>query len=232
VSFTPMQLLTFYNAVANDGIMVKPRFLEEIQSHGRSVEKIETEVLNPAICSPETLEKLQILLKGVVQDGTAQSGKYSICGLAGKTGTCQLNYWKQGTKDYQASFAGYFPTDNPQYSCIVVVNKPQGSYYGSTVAFPVFKTIAENIYRNSPQEVNTAPANSFASLSAGDVQIIDPEKLKAMPNLKGRNGYQVLSELENAGFKVRISGNGKVQWQYPSAGTELSTEQLIELKLG
>jgi len=232
VSFTPMQLLTFYNAVANNGIMVKPRFLEEIQSHGRRVEKIETEVLNPAICSPETLEKLQILLKGVVQDGTAQTGKYAICGLAGKTGTCQLNYWKEGTKDYQASFAGYFPTEDPQYSCIVVINKPQGSYYGSTVAFPVFINIAENIYRNSPQEINSTPAQSFASLSPLQVKSLDREEMKAMPNLKGRNGYQVLSELENAGFKVRISGNGKVQWQYPTAGTEISTEQLIELKLG
>ena len=232
VSFTPMQLLTFYNAVANDGIMVKPRFLEEIQSHGRRIEKLETEVLNPAICSPQTLEKLQSLLKGVVQNGTAQSGKYSICGLAGKTGTCQLNYWKEGTKDYQASFAGYFPTDNPQYSCIVVINKPQGSYYGSTVALPVFIDIAENIYRNSPQEVSTPAAKSFASLCPREIESLNSKEIKAMPNLTGRNGYQVLSELENAGFKVRISGNGKVQWQYPTAGTKISTEQLIELKLG
>ena len=232
VSFTPMQLLTFYNAVANDGIMVKPRFLEEIQNHGRSVEHIESEILNPAICSPETLDKLQALLTGVVQDGTAQSGKNSICALAGKTGTCQLNYWKEGTKDYQASFAGYFPAESPQYSCIVVINKPRGSYYGSTVAFPVFKNIAENIYRNSPQEIKTTSRNSLATLNPRKQKVFGSEKIKAMPDLKGHNGHKVLSELENAGFKVRISGNGKVQWQYPSAGTKISTEQLIEIKLG
>jgi cell division protein FtsI (penicillin-binding protein 3) len=232
VSFTPMQLLTFYNAVANDGIMVKPRFLAEIQNHGRSVEQLESEVINPAICSPETLDKLQALLTGVVQDGTAQSGKNSICALAGKTGTCQLNYWKEGTKDYQASFAGYFPAESPQYSCIVVINKPRGSYYGSTVAFPVFRNIAENIYRNSPQEIKTTSRNSLATLNPREQQVFGSEKIKAMPDLKGHNGHKVLSELENAGFKVRISGNGKVQWQYPSAGTKISTEQLIEIKLG
>ena len=72
-----------------------------------------------------TLKKLKNLLEGVVQDGTAWRGADAICALAGKTGTCQLNYWKKETKEYQASFAGYFPANDPKYSCIVVVNKPQ-----------------------------------------------------------------------------------------------------------
>jgi len=198
------------------------------------MEKTSPEVLNPAICSEETLTKLQIMLEGVVQNGTAQNLKNSRVALAGKTGTCQLNYWKNETKDYQASFAGYFPADNPQYSCIVVINKPNYTkgYYGSTVAAPVFKRIAERVYSSVPMPKPTrASGLALADASPGP----DQPKIKPgekIPNLKGHNGAAVLSELENRGFKVKISGNGKIQWQYPPAGTLLKGNELIELKLG
>ncbi len=228
VSFTPMQILCLYNAVANQGVMVKPRFLESIQEHGRQVEVVETEILNPSICSPETLDKLQTLLEGVVQNGTASSGKNSVCSMAGKTGTCQLNYWKDGPREYQASFAGYFPAEAPKYSCIVVVNTPQKDYYGSNVAFPVFKSIAEGIYRNTPQEIES-PGNTLLALNDDQTE---PITLSAnMPDLKGESGAQWLSAFENAGYKLRIEGAGKVVWQYPAAGSLLKKNQLIELKL-
>ena len=153
VSFTPLQLLTFYNAVANEGVMVKPRFVERIQKHGRTVYEEDVVVLNPAICSDETLAKMKLLLEGVVESGTATNLQNDQVQIAGKTGTCQLNYWKQSTHDYQASFAGYFPADDPQYSCIVVISKPNyyRGYYGASVAGPVFKAIAENIYSDTPR---------------------------------------------------------------------------------
>ncbi len=231
VSFTPLQILSFYNAIANDGAMVKPRFLESIQEHGRPIEQIETEILNPAICSPSTLDKLQKLLRGVVTNGTAWRGANAVCQLAGKTGTCQLNYWKKETKEYQASFAGYFPADQPQYSCIVVINKPRRGYYGSTVAFPVFEKIAENIYRNTPQAAPATEKPLYARLDQkGEIEIESGE-LKHMPDLSGLNGPEAISLLENAGFKVKAEGLGKVAWQYPPANSALTSNPLIELKL-
>lgn len=234
VSFTPLQLLTFYNAVANDGIMVKPRFLEEIRQHGRTIEKVETEVLNPAICSKQTLLKLQDMLEGVVKNGTATNIYTEHPKLAGKTGTCQLNYWKKSTNDYQASFAGYFPAENPMYSCIVVINKPNyhRGYYGSTVAAPVFKAIAENIYASVPLEIETQSRPEAEIHSAVSQSEFTLQNGSALPNLKGKDGSTVISELENNGFKVKAQGNGKVLWQYPPAGSRISNNAQIELKLG
>lgn len=231
VSFTPLQILSFYNAIANDGVLVKPRFLESIREHGRAIESMKTEVLNPAICSPSTLKKLQNLLEGVVSDGTAWRGADAVCQLAGKTGTCQLNYWKRETKEYQASFAGYFPADNPQYSCIVVINKPQKGYYGSTVAFPVFERIAENIFRNTPQIAPQPEKQLYALLENKGPNPQLEKDLKVMPELSGMNGAEAISLLENAGYRVSTKGLGKVAWQFPPAQTPLESNPLIELKL-
>jgi len=229
-SFTPLQILSLYNAVANDGILVKPRFLKSVQEHGRDIEIMETEILNPSICSPETLNKLQALLEGVVENGTARTGANSVCSMAGKTGTCQLNYWKSGPREYQASFAGYFPAHNPRYSCIVVVNKPQKDYYGSNVAFPVFRKIAEGIFRNTPQEIQLKNKPLLALLDQ-EAQQEHLELGAEMPDLINALGATWISAFENAGYTVRISGAGRVVWQYPAPGAALSKKQLIELKL-
>lgn len=236
VSFTPLQLLTFYNAVANDGVMVKPRFVERIQKHGRTVLEEEIEVLNPAICSEETLRKMQKLLEGVVESGTATNLQSDVVSMAGKTGTCQLNYWKQATRDYQASFAGYFPADNPRYSCIVVVNKPNyyRGYYGSTVAGPVFKAIAENIYADTPRDLTLPEENEETETSPVKKLTGIPTdwSREELPDLRGLPGHEVLSMLENRGFKVITNGNGKVQRQYPPPGANITNTTRIELKLG
>lgn len=234
VSFTPLQLLTFYNAVANNGVMVKPRFLEETRQHGRTIDQMQTEVLNPAICSEQTLLKLQNMLEGVVKNGTATNIYSEHPRLAGKTGTCQLNYWKESTNDYQASFAGYFPADKPLYSCIVVINKPNyhRGYYGSAVAAPVFKAIAENIYASLPLEIETQLNAAPKFHSALRPDHISLEEGNPVPNLKGKDGSTVISELENKGFKVKAKGNGKVLWQYPPAGSRITQNAQIELKLG
>ncbi len=235
VSFTPLQVLALYNAVANDGRMVKPRFIEEIKQHGRTIKRHETEIVNPSICSRQTLIKVQDMLKGVVENGTAQNIRTPLLELAGKTGTCQQNYWKEASRDYQASFAGYFPADNPKYSCIVVINKPNYTrgYYGSTVAAPVFKAIAQNIYLDTPAELEVPPENLALSDLTTDQPNTEPVRLdKKLPNLKGMNGSEVISLLENQGYKIKVKGNGKVLWQYPAAGSVINTATLIELKLG
>jgi cell division protein FtsI (penicillin-binding protein 3) len=152
---TPLQILTFYNAVANGGQMVKPKFVEKI-TKGREVERIvETEVLNPRICSKETIEKVKKALEGVVENGTASNLRNADYKIAGKTGTAQIanknyGYSYQSKVSHQASFVGYFPADNPQYSCIVVVNAPSKNvYYGNLVAGPIFKEVADKVYANS-----------------------------------------------------------------------------------
>jgi len=234
VSFTPLQVLTLYNAVANNGTMIRPHFIESISKHGKVIQANEVEVINPTICSKETLEKVKAMLEGVVENGTATNLQSPLVKMAGKTGTCQLNYWKRDTRDYQASFAGYFPADDPQYTCIVVVNKPNNhrGYYGSKVAAPVFKAIAENIYLDTPRDIGT-PKNSFTHLLKDD-ELENPLRIdeETIPNLKGRNGSEALSILENQGYKVKVKGNGKVIWQYPPAGSKAGTNALIELKLG
>jgi cell division protein FtsI (penicillin-binding protein 3) len=149
VRMTPLQILAFYNAVANDGKMIRPVFVEELRSHGKTVKRYQTEVLNNHICSRETLGKIRDMLEGVVENGTAKNLSNSHYRIAGKTGTAQVSLSKEGyTKSlYQASFVGYFPADDPKYSCIVVVNAPSKHiYYGNVVAGPIFREITDRIY--------------------------------------------------------------------------------------
>ncbi|MBT8196654.1 MAG: transpeptidase family protein [Bacteroidia bacterium] len=149
---TPLQTLTFYNAVANDGKMMKPMFVKEIRDKGKLIKKFEPVVVNPSIASAPTIKKAQEMLEGVVERGTATNLKFKEYKIAGKTGTAQMAYGKKGydqdgSKQYQASFAGYFPAENPQYSCIVIVyNLSSKFYYGNLVAGPVFKEIANKVY--------------------------------------------------------------------------------------
>jgi cell division protein FtsI (penicillin-binding protein 3) len=151
LKLTPVQTLTFYNAIANDGKMVKPSFIKEVRENGILVKKFEPEVINPAVCSKETLLKAKALLEGVCIKGTGKSLRNPYFPIAGKTGTAQVafrneGYLKEGRKNYQASFVGYFPADNPKYSAIVVIVGPKGSYYGGSVAGPVFKEVVGRTY--------------------------------------------------------------------------------------
>jgi cell division protein FtsI (penicillin-binding protein 3) len=155
VRLTPLQILTFYNAIANDGKMVRPKFAKEIRVHGKIDKTIVTETINPSICSKSTLRKVKSMLEGVVKEGTASNLKTDYLQIAGKTGTTQLFNIKYGYKmgsqvSYQASFVGYFPADEPAYSCIVVINSPSSSvYHGNRVAGPVFLEVANKVYATS-----------------------------------------------------------------------------------
>ncbi len=158
VQMTPLQILTFYNAVANDGKMVRPRFVSEIRQGGKLVKKYDTEVINNSICSKKTIKMAKEMLESVVESGTGRNLKNSRYKIAGKTGTAQIANSKYGYKGYeskvshQASFVGYFPADNPKYTCIVVVNAPsQNVYYGNLVAGPIFKEVADKVYASSIQ---------------------------------------------------------------------------------
>lgn len=166
MTLTPMQILAFYNAVANNGVYVRPRFVKEIRNKAELVEQIPVRVLNPKICSDKTLQSARKMLEAVVEKGTAKNLKNTIFKIAGKTGTAQISNTKYGYKydakvSYQASFVGYFPADAPKYSCIVVVNAPSnGVYYANLVAGPIFKEVAYKIYAKSidiHQPINIQP---------------------------------------------------------------------------
>ena len=159
VYLTPIQILTFYNAVANNGEMVKPKFVNKISSIGnKPIHEIEREVIMPSISSQKTLDVVKEMLENVVQKpwGTANRIHNDYVKIAGKTGTSQTKYWSVGDEpinvQYIASFVGYFPSDNPKYTGIVVIHEPKKSkgYYGGTVAAPVFKRIAQKIQSLSP----------------------------------------------------------------------------------
>jgi cell division protein FtsI (penicillin-binding protein 3) len=155
VHITPLQTLTFYNALANGGKMVKPCFVKEVRYHGKLVKRYGPKILQSSICSRSTLRKVQRMLEGVVESGTAKNLNTAQIKIAGKTGTNQIYNKKYGYKSaaevsYQASFVGYFPADEPKYSCIVVVNSPSKNvYYGNMVAGPVFLEIARKVYATS-----------------------------------------------------------------------------------
>jgi cell division protein FtsI (penicillin-binding protein 3) len=151
VQLTPLQVLTFYNAVANDGRMMRPRFVTAVLKNGNVIKTFDKEIIVNSIASRSTIRKAKSMMEGVVEHGTATNLKNSTYKIAGKTGTAQIAKGKAGYRksgiSYQASFVGYFPADHPLYSCIVVVNSPSnGVYYGNIVAGTVFKEIADKVY--------------------------------------------------------------------------------------
>ncbi|MEJ5316543.1 MAG: penicillin-binding protein [Tenuifilum sp.] len=157
IRLTPLQILTFYNAIANNGRMVKPRLVKAYLKHGQVVESFPPQVIQSSICSRSTLKKVHEVLEGVVESGTATNLKNPRYKIAGKTGTAQIAKGRKGYKSggrvsYQASFVGYFPAEDPKYSCIVVVNSPSNSvYYGNVVAGPIFKEISDKVFATSPE---------------------------------------------------------------------------------
>ena len=243
VQMTPLQILTFYNAVANGGKMVKPRFVSEVRDGNRTVKSFDTEVITNAICSKSTIRKAQSLLEGVVENGTAKNLKNSNYRIAGKTGTAQIANAKHGYRSgsrisYQASFVGYFPADDPLYSCIVVVNAPSNwVYYGNVVSGPVFKEIADKVYASSfyrelqalnPQGEEKVTLREAASeVKKGDLSHSEG----VMPNVVGMGLRDALYMLENSGVRVRYSGKGKVAKQAPQPGVRISRGATVAIQL-
>ncbi len=236
IELTPLQTLTFYNAIANNGEMVKPRFVKEIRLQNKTEIVFEKEVMNPQICSQETIDQMKEILKNVVKRGTAQNIYSPDYSMAGKTGTCQTDYGKPNTPtQYIASFAGYFPADDPIYSCIVVIHKPnkKKGYYGNVVAAPVFKKIAESIYTDVPilEEIPNIEPN-FASVTDNYETYYEvPETSETIPNVKGMIGMDAIALLENLGLTVDFEGYGRVKSQSIKSGSVLVAGTIITLKL-
>nr|WP_294945799.1 penicillin-binding transpeptidase domain-containing protein [uncultured Mucilaginibacter sp.] len=152
MQLTPLKMLSFYNAIANNGKYVSPIFVKEIRRLGNTIERFETKTINEKMCSDVTLKKLQDMLEGVVSEGTGKTNvKSAMFKIAGKTGTAQVADGRAGykKKQYQSSFCGYFPADHPKYSLIVVINDPKNGYYAASTAGPAFKEICEKVYASS-----------------------------------------------------------------------------------
>ena len=235
VELTPLQTLAFYNAVANNGEMVKPRFIDRINSlENKTIKHFEKEVLNPSICSKETLEKVQKMMFNVVDKewGTGYAIKDETFTMAGKTGTCQVDYTSDDVQ-YISSFVGYFPAEKPEYSCIVLIYKPnkRKGYYGATVAAPVFKEIAKKMYYSTPIEM-VVELDSLQQSSSKSYPSIDELVLsKTIPNLKGMPAMVALSLLEKMGVKVILKGSGKVIRQSIKSGAKVTPNTSITLEL-
>lgn len=182
---TPLQLLTFYNAVANGGRMMRPYIVQRTERYGDVLKEFRPTVVKRSIASKTTINKAQELLREVVLTGTAKSIKPNNYSIAGKTGTAQLNYHKfrasKGIR-HQAAFCGFFPADAPVYSCIVVISEPQrGGYHGSEVAAPVFRAIADKCFamkaelhdpinKNKPEKLQTRQLPSVDAGSRVDMK--------------------------------------------------------------
>lgn len=161
LKMTPLQTLALYNAVANNGVFLKPQFVKYIKSGSQIQKEFTPKILNSSICSKATLEDLQEMLEGVVERGTAKNIKARGFKIAGKTGTSKIAIGSKGYgNQYQASFCGYFPSQNPIYSCIVVVQGPTKNIFGSVVSGSVFKEIADKVYAQEFHKENSIKNDS------------------------------------------------------------------------
>lgn len=248
VSMTPLQMLTFYNAVANDGEMVKPRFVQELRVQNTTEKVFDKVVLKKRIASQETIKKVRKIMENVVRKGTAENVYAPGLSLAGKTGTAKK--WVNGRKNkdgkyvkghyssssYVASFAGFFPADKPRYSCIVVIHEPnkKKGYYGAVVAAPVFKEIAQKIYSTTPFEtkrVIEGESIDGINVGYGDYYTALQKEYRVVPNVEGMSGMDAVSLLESIGMVVEFKGVGKVLRQSKKKGLQFEKGDKIFLKL-
>lgn len=208
ISLAPIHLITLYNAVANDGKMVKPLFVREIRRNGQVIERFNTVVINPQIVSPSAIKSARRMLEGVVEEGTGANIKSPHYKIAGKTGTAQIaagnKGYRQGTKQvqYKGSFVGYFPADNPKYSCIVViVNPKKGKYYGGAVAAPVFRELSDRLYAIRPDIMVPLPQDTGAA---------------RLPFAHAGNSSDISAAFSLLGMQVRPS-SAQTTWVKPVA---------------
>ncbi|MDR0962445.1 MAG: transpeptidase family protein [Mediterranea sp.] len=254
----PLNILTFYNAIANDGKMVRPLFVKEIVKNGEVLETFPTEVINKKICSDKTLTQIREILRKVVSEGLAKPAGNSQFAVAGKTGTAQISQgaagYKSGGTMHMVSFCGYFPADVPQYSCIVSIQNPRIGYAsGGVMAGSVFGKIAERVYaKNLSYDVshavdslsNIPPAtkkgnSKESSLVLEELNVKSPNVTKEsnevslgiVPNVTGMGAKDAVYQLERRGLKVRLNGIGRVKSQSVASGHAVVKGQTVSLEL-
>ena len=211
LEITPLQTLSLYNAVANKGKMIRPIIVKSAKKADRVKETYATVVLNEKICSDETLSKVQQMLEGVVERGTAQNIKNEHYSIAGKTGTSQILENGRYTKKYITSFAGYFPADNPKYSAIVLIKNPKTwRQYGSNVAAPVFKEVADNIYARDIDIHEPVPADP--KMQYGVFPVVQAGNRHDLTLLCNELGISNHPEVEDDWVRAGVSANA-ITWK-------------------
>jgi len=208
---SPMHTLALYNAIANDGVMIRPILVKSIRKADEPMQEFSAEVLNPKVCSGKTLEKLRLLLEGVVDQGTAKNLSNAHYRIAGKTGTAVILEEGKYTKKYITSFVGYFPAHAPKYTALVLIKNPKGIYqYGNSVAGPVFKEIADNIYSRDLQ-LHTAMEKK-AVLEAGVFPLLRSGRQEELTMICNELGVSNHSGTEEEWIKAVRNGNA-VTWK-------------------
>ncbi|KFE98327.1 peptidoglycan glycosyltransferase [Chryseobacterium formosense] len=230
-----LQLATFYNGVANKGKMVKPLFIDKIMQNGKVTFEAQTQVMVKKMASEKALKMMTDALTKAVEKGTGRSIFTPNLKMAGKTGTARFEYWLPGPMKYRSSFAGFYPADNPKYTCYVMISEPNTAkgFYGGTVSAPVFKEIAGKTFLKTPQNIEK---EMLVDKKVNLNKMVEPNvkvtvNNKQMPSVVGLIGKNVIPQLENLGYRVDYKGVGRIKEQFPLEGTTISKNQRIYLSL-
>ena len=243
---TPLNMLTFYNAIANKGRMMKPYLVDAHVKDGRVVKQFGPQVLNASICSKATADTLTTALKIVAKEGTARRLKNAKCEVAGKTGTARATLdvsekptkkdpylTGNGERKYQATFVGFFPADNPKYSAIVTVytklTKSEG-YGGGNHPALVFKDIVDHLWALDPNWGNVLKERAEIPQMKADY-IGTRKDGGIVPDIKGMGLMDAIYAIENNGYKCHYEGIGHVVRQIPAAGTKHKKGETIQIIL-
>jgi cell division protein FtsI (penicillin-binding protein 3) len=246
VTETPLHMVTFYNAIANGGKLMKPYLVEAITKDGKIHKNLGPEVLKKQICSKATADSLKKALRSVVAEGTGSALRKAKCEVGGKTGTAQIAFEvksgnktrvvyvdKDGRKKHQGSFVGFFPVEDPQYTAIVVVYSKLGlrNFYGGSYAAPVLREIVDKVYALDSQWGGTIKKEaSMPRMKAKSLEI-GIDKLESVPDVKGLGISDAIYSIENCGYRCEYEGFGKVIRQEPKAGSKYAKGQTVRLTL-
>jgi cell division protein FtsI (penicillin-binding protein 3) len=246
VRVTPLQVATFYNAIANNGKMMKPYVVESIEDGGRIVKNFKPQILNGSICSKATADTLTRALKMVTLEGTASRLKNARCTVAGKTGTSRMHLTNEeragsrdpyadinGRKKHQATFVGFFPADEPKYTAIVVVytGLMSNNVYGGKIPALTFKDIVDGIWAYDTEWGNVIKEKgSIPQMREEPISTAKGEDTP-VPDLKGLGLKDAIFAIENNGYRFSHSGTGHVVSQTPKAGTKAKKGDKISIVL-
>lgn len=249
---TPLHTLTFYNAIANNGRMMKPYLVESIEKDGVVKTKKGPSVLNASICSRATADTLLRALKAVTSEGTAYRLKGAKLTVAGKTGTARQSLSKEEIEKYGrdpkdntqtadgsyhnlATFVGFFPADNPKYSAIICMNSSliRGSLYGGVGPASAMREIVDAIYTLDPEWGAEVTAMAKVPVMGEDKEMTVRSDMKnpIVPDIMGLGLKDAIFIIENSGLKCSYSGTGHVSSQNPKAGTKVADGSTITFNL-
>lgn len=243
---TPLQIVTFYNALANDGKMMKPYLIESFETDGKVENRFGPSILNGSICSKATADTMTRALLAVTQEGTGRQLKNAKCKVAGKTGTARVALNKEergksgnpyisekGERRYQATFVGFFPADEPQYTAIITAytTLSKGSLYGGDAPAKAFREIVDNLWAMDTRwSRELKERNDVPDMKAGHIGT-GRKGSAPVPDVMGYGLMDAIYAIENNGYKCSYEGLGHVVSQSPAAGSEGRKGETVNIKL-